>query len=71
MKVTDCWHVAGMTLLTLSGSIPAGSWRNVIIDGERFEPLIPMYAGDASRAKNNAIGIDGEHDFTGKTVEFV
>lgn len=71
MKVIDSWNVAGMTLLTLSESIPKGSWSKVVIDGESFKPLIPMYAGDISRVKNNSIGIRGEHDFTGKTIEFV
>ena len=71
MKVIDSWSIRGMTLLTLSGSIPNGGWRHVVIGGESFKPIIPMYAGDVSRVKNNAIGIDGTHDFTGKTVEFV
>lgn len=71
MKVIDSWNIRGMTLLTLSDSIPNGGWRRIVIDGEIFEPIIPMYAGDVSRTKNNAIGISGRHDFTGKTVEFV
>lgn len=71
MKVTDSWHVAGMTLLVLSGSVPSGEWQRIVIDGKTFEAITPMYAGDISRAKNNTVGIRGSHDFDGKTVEFV
>lgn len=71
MKVTDSWSVAHLTLLTLSEPIPNGSWKSVIVDGEKFEALRPMYAGDISQVKDNSIGIRGTHDFTGKTIEFV
>ena len=71
MKVTDSWSVAHLTLLTLSEPIPNGSWKSVIVDGEKFEALRPMYAGDISQVKDNSIGILGTHDFTGKTIEFV
>ncbi len=71
MKVIDSWNVSGLTLLTLSDSLPKTPWRRIIIDGETFEPMVPMYAGDASRAKDNAVGIKGEHDFAGKMISFV
>lgn len=71
MKVIDCSHVAGLTLLALSEELPKKSWRHVIIGGKIYEPLIPMYAGDIFHAKNNSIGIRGEHDFIDKEVEFV
>ncbi len=71
MRVTDCTHIAGMTLLALSEELPKGPWKNVAIGGEVFEPLLPMYAGDISRVKNNSLGIRGEHDFTGEDIEFV
>lgn len=71
MKVTDCWRIAGMTIMTLSGPVPNGGWRRIVVGGESFKPTMPMYAGDVSRTKNNAVGISGEHDFTGETVEFV
>ena len=43
----------------------------MVIDGKSYDAILPMYAGDISRLKNNSIGIKGEHDFTGKEVEFV
>lgn len=70
MRVTDCSNIAGLTLLVLSEELPNGSWGRVIIDGESYKPLIPMYAGDISRVKNKSIGIRGEHDFLGKEIEF-
>ncbi len=71
MKVTDSWNIAGLTVLTLSEPLPNGPWRSVIVDGKKFEALVPMYAGDISQVKDNSIGIRGTHDFTGKTIEFV
>lgn len=71
MIVTDSWNVAGLTVLTLSEPLPDGAWKSVVVDGEKLEALRPMYAGDISNLKNNAVGIRGEHDFTGKTIEFV
>lgn len=71
MKVTDSWNVAGMTILTLSDGLPEHTWRSIVIDGQAFEPRIPMYGGDTSRLKNNMVSVRGEHDFTGKDVEFV
>lgn len=71
MRVADCTHIAGMTLLTLSEELPKGPWRRVVIDGKGYDPLVPMYAGDISHAKNNSIGIRGEHDLADKEVEFV
>lgn len=71
MRVTDCTHIAGMTLLGLSGEIPKGPWQYVIIDGKSFEPLVPMYAGDVSHTENSSIGVRGEHDLEGKSVEFI
>ncbi len=71
MKVTDSWSVAGLTVLTLSEPLPEGTWESVSVDGQKFEVLRPMYAGDISQVKDNSIGVRGEHDFTGKTVEFV
>lgn len=47
-----------------------GAWESVIVDGEKFEALRPMYAGDISQVKDNSIGIRGEHNLTGKTIEF-
>ena len=70
MKVTDCAHIAGITLLTLSDELPKGPWKHIIVDEKSFEPLVPMYAGDISCVKNNSVGIRGEHDFTGKQIEF-
>ena len=71
MLINDCWCVADMTWVILSGSIPVGRWNSVVIDGKSYDAILPMYAGDISRLKNNSIGIKGEHDFTGKEVEFV
>lgn len=71
MKVTDSWSVAGLTVLTLSEPLPDGAWKSVIVDGEKLEALRPMYAGDISQVKDNSIGVRGERDFTGKTIEFV
>ncbi|OFK24995.1 hypothetical protein [Olsenella sp. HMSC062G07] len=71
MNVTDNWNVAGLTVLTLSEPLPDGAWKSVAVDGEKFEALRPMYAGDISQVKNNPIGIRGEHGFTGKTIEFL
>ena len=71
MKVTDSWSVAGLTVLTLSEPLPSSPWKSIIVDGEKFEALRPMYAGDISQVKGNSIGVRGEHNFTGKTVEFV
>lgn len=70
MKVTDSWSVAGLTVLTLSESLPEGTWKSISVDGQKFEVLRPMYAGDISQVKDNSIGVRGEHDFTGKTIEF-
>lgn len=70
MKVTNCWHIAGITIMTLSESLPKTTWQRVIVDGGSFEPLVPMYAGDVSNLKDNSIGIKGTHDFTGKRIEF-
>ncbi len=71
MKATDSWSVAGLTVLTLSEPLPSSPWKSIIVDGEKFEALRPMYAGDISQVKGNSIGVRGEHNFTGKTVEFV
>lgn len=71
MKVTDSWSVAGLTVLTLSEPLPSSPWKSIIVDGEKFEALRPMYAGDISQVKDNSIGVRGEHDFTGKAIEFV
>lgn len=71
MKVTDSWSVAGLTVLTLSEPLPDGAWKSVIVDGEKLEALRPMYAGDISQVKDNSIGVRGERDFTGETIEFV
>lgn len=71
MKATDSWSVAGLTVLTLSEPLPEGTWESVSVDGQKFEVLRPMYAGDISQVKGNSIGVRGEHNFTGKTVEFV
>ena len=71
MKVTDSWNVANTTVLTLSGPLPDGAWKSVVVDGESFDVMRPLYASDISRLKDNTIGIDGAHDFTGKTIEFV
>ena len=71
MKVIDSLSIAGITLLALSEELPSRNWKSVVIDGQRFDALRPMYAGDISQVKDNSIGIRGEHDFTGKTIEFV
>lgn len=71
MKVTDSWNIAGLTVLSLSGSLPNSPWKSFIVDAEKFEALVPMYAGDISQVKDSSIGVRGEHDFTGKTIEFV
>lgn len=71
MLINDCWCVAGMTWVILSGSIPIGRWNSMVIDGKNYDVMLPMYAGDISRLKDNSIGIKGEHDFTGKEIEFV
>ena len=60
-----------MTWVILSGSIPIGRWNSVVIDGKNYDAILPMYAGDISRLKNNSIGIKGELDFTNKEIEFV
>lgn len=70
MKVTDCSHIAGLTLLELSEELPKKPWQHVIIGGKIYEPMVPMYAGDISRVKDNSIGIRGEHDFMGMEVDF-
>lgn len=71
MRVTDCAHIAGMTLLTLSEELPKGPWQRLVIDGKSFDPLVPMCAGDISHVKDNSVGIRGEHDLADKEVEFV
>ncbi len=71
MKVTDSWSVAGLTVLALSEPLPSSPWKSIIVDGEKYEALRPMYAGDISQVKDNSIGVRGTHDFTGKTIEFV
>lgn len=71
MKVIDSLSIAGITLLALSEELPSRNWKSVVIDGQTFDALRPMYAGDISQVKDNSIGIRGEHDFTGKTIEFV
>ena len=70
-KVIDSWKVSDITFLTLSDALPEATWHTIIIDGMPFDPLIPMYGGDISRLKNNAVGIRGSFDLTGKTVEFI
>ena len=73
MRVTECEYLASIdkTMLRLSSDLPSGKWTTATIDGQPFRPYLPMYAGDISRIEDNIIYIDGEHELTGKTVEFV
>lgn len=70
MIIADCLRAANNTLLVLSDSLPKGTWRTIVINGQQFEPLPIMYAGDVSKIEDNAIGIRREHDFTGKEISF-
>lgn len=65
MKVTDSVHLHGATLLFLSGERPETDWRRFAIGGADYEPLAVMDAG------RNVTAVSGEHDLTGRDIEFV
>jgi hypothetical protein len=54
-----------MTVLFLDEELPVTDWRSLRVDGVRYEARMVMDAG------KNVIAVDGAHDLTGKTVEFV
>lgn len=64
MKVNDSWEIRGTTILRLDGAIPLTDWREMIIDGARFEPRPVMDSG------RDVIAVEGKHDLVGKEVEF-
>lgn len=65
MKITDSTFIKGYTSLALSESIPLKRWGKMLIDGEEYTPIPIMDAG------NECIAIMGNHDLTGKEVQFV
>lgn len=65
MKILDCHEIGNMTVLFLDEELPVTGWRSIRIDDVRYEARMVMDAG------KNVIAVDGVHDLTGKTVEFV
>lgn len=65
MKILDCHEIGTMTVLFLDEELPLTDWRRLYIAGNSYEPRMIMDAG------KNVIAVDGAHDFTGKTIEFV
>lgn len=64
MKVNDCFNVADYTVLIVSESLPSTDWREIGIDGRKFEPIPVM------DAKAPCVAIRGHHDFTGMEIYF-
>lgn len=65
MKILDCHEIGSMTVLFLDEELPVTNWRSLRVDGVHYEARMVMDAG------KNVIAVDGAHDLTGKTVEFV
>lgn len=65
MKITESIPICGYTSLSLSETLPLTRWNTLIIDGIEYEPVPIMDGG------NDCIAIHGNHDLTGREIEFV